>query len=169
MTKIYRIQGEHRRTSRLDHHCLCLALSSGDIEAINRRLMYARHRRYPKLLQFDQPIKAHVHFRNGNKFLVDHCVLNIDECSRLFFTTRDPNRDIETIKFHFEELTFPWMVGLDSHTICVSRHFWSDFGSEAELALWYPRTSNVLWTRYEELARQSARGPFFAVPLGNEE
>lgn len=79
---------------------------------------------------------------------MDRCVLNIDERSRLFFTTRSLACDVETIKFNYEELAFPWFIGLASHTICVSKSFFHEFGTAAEQM--YPRSKYVLWNHYEE-------------------
>gem|GEM_PF-5200290 len=75
-------------------------------------------------------------------------MLNIDERMRLYFSTRDPGCDIETIRFNFEELAFPWLIEQSVHTICISRRFFSDYRYPCDEERAYPRTKYVLTQSY---------------------
>jgi hypothetical protein len=98
------------------------------MQLVCRRLLIARRRYEPSLLQFSDDIKGMADVRSNRPFPVVQLVLNIDERMRLFFTTRDAGCDLETIRFHFEDLMFPWLTeGYRQHTICTSERFRSAY------------------------------------------
>lgn len=148
MTKLYRIQGERFSSRHVGYRCLYLHLSIAQLADAARHLLYARHRRDRKLHQVEHHVDGWTHDPDGQEVRIDRYVLNIDERSRLFFTTRSLAYDVETIKFNYEELAFPWVIGMASHTICVSKSFFHKFGTAAEQM--YPRSKYVLWNHYEQ-------------------
>jgi hypothetical protein len=145
--KNFKFQGTRYASRAAGYFALEASISYHWVTIIARRLLYARHRRSPDLLQF---LEAH-----GTAIAIDHLksdevrdlVLNIDERMRLFITCRDPRCDIETIRFHFEELMYPWLTGAKSHTICTSQNFFVDHGLE-EKRMVYPRSKYGLYPQF---------------------
>lgn len=138
MNKNYRIQGTRFASRGTGLICLDLTLDYKYLSRLARRLLYARHRRHPTLLQFEDPLKDA--FAQGLGLIVPAAkvVFNIDERMRMFYTSRDAGCDVETIRFHFEELMAPWLLDMPSFTICKSESFYEQFSLER--GYYYPRT-----------------------------
>jgi len=144
----YNIQGTRYASRGRGYRCLRLRVEIAYIEEVARILMYARHRRNRTLLQFDacQGIAEDDLGSTYKAFMI----LNVDERMRLSFSTRDPGCDLETIRFNFEELAFPWLTEQPAHTICTSRNFCSEYGFPEKFGLCDCRTKYVLTRCYKD-------------------
>ena len=142
----YSIQGTRYAAQGRGYRRLRLRVEFAYIAKVARIMMYARHRRNPTPLRFDacQGV-AEDHLGNTYNVLT---TLNVDERMRLYFNTRDHGCDIETIRFHFEELAFPWLVEQTVHTICISQRFFDDYRYPSDQERTYPRTKYVLTQSY---------------------
>lgn len=144
----YSIQGTRYAAQERGYRRMRLRVELDYLAEVARIMMYARHRRGPKLLQFDacQGIAEDDLGDTYRAFMT----LNVDERMRLYFSTRDPGCDIETIRFNFEELAFPWLLEQMRHTICTSRRFFDEYRYPEEQARVYPRTKHVLTQCYRD-------------------
>jgi hypothetical protein len=140
------IQGTRYASHTAGFRLLYVKLDISFIAKAARILMYGRHRRNPSLLQFTAG-EGTTEDDLGTKHEID-LILNVDERMRLFFSTRDPGCEIETIRFNLEELAFPWLLGQAEHTICTSRRFFDSYCFQRESWRAYPHTKDVLTQCY---------------------
>ena len=144
----YRIQGTQYATQKLGLRLLHVTLEIAYLAEVARILMYARHQPRPCPLQFHSC--SGIADDDWSSVFEVELTLNVDEEMRLFFRARHPDSDLETIRFNFEELTFPWLLDLGAHTICTSDRFFDDNCFNEELDRPDPRTKQVLVHRYRQ-------------------
>jgi hypothetical protein len=143
MSKQYRFQGTRYASRQAGLLCLDLTLAWDYLSLLARRLLYCRHRRNPTLLQFEDPVEDAEALGIDCGVAATRVVLNIDERMRLFYSTRDNSCDIETIRFHFEELMAPWLLDMPTFTVCLSNSFYGSYALERHCCE-YPRTRDAL-------------------------
>lgn len=130
MTVKYIIQGVSYPAQGHGYRCLNVALDVADLAEIARILMYARFRHDPAVLQFH--VRHGIAEDDGNNARSIPLTLNVDERTRLYFSSADSACHFESIRFDFEELAFPWLIKHATHAICTSRRFFWEYGISEE-------------------------------------
>ena len=126
MTVKYMIQGTRYAAQRRGFRCLYVALDVTELAEAARILMYARCRRHPAGLEFD--VRQGIAEDDDGSARRIALTLNVDERTRLYFSSADSACEFETIRFNFEEFAFPWLMKHATHAICTSRSFFWEYG-----------------------------------------